>query len=312
MVTVAADKSGDYSTVQEGIDALTSAGGTVFIKPGVYHEVVRIAKPHVRLEGRGDRPDEVTIVFGNSAYSSGSTFKSATVFVTADDFYATNLTLQNDFSKNHGPQTQGAQALALSVTGDRAVFRKVRLLGAQDTLYAASRSCKSEDGPCIPTRQYFEDCYIEGHVDFIFGDSQAVFDHCVIHAIAHPTVMLTAQSKHYSSEQSGYVFDHCKVTADPAVGKIYLGRPWRTYATVVFLESELDGKVDPAGWSEWHAEETRRLETAFYAEYHSTGPGANPAGREPYSRQLNENEAGKYKAERFLASSDGWNPHDVK
>jgi len=311
-VTVAADKSGDYPTVQEGIDALTASGGTVFIKPGVYREVVHVAKPHVRMEGTGDRPDQVTIVFGNSAYSSGSTFKSATVFVTADDFYAANLTFENDFSKNHGPQTQGAQALALSVTGDRAVFRKVRLLGAQDTLYAASRSCQSEAGPCIPTRQYFEDCYIEGHVDFIFGDSQAVFDHCIIHAIAHPTVMLTAQSKHYPSEPSGYVFDHCRVTSDPAVGKIFLGRPWRTYATVIFLESELDGKVDPAGWSEWHAEETRRLETALYAEYHSTGPGANPARREPFSRQLNSSEADKYKAEHFLAGSDGWNPQGVK
>jgi polygalacturonase len=311
-VIVAADKTGDYSTIQEGIDALTATGGTVFIKPGVYREVLHVAKPYVRMEGTGDRPDQVTIVFGNSAYSSGSTFKSATVFVTADDFFARNLTFQNDFSKNHEPQAQGAQALALSVTGDRAVFRHVRILGAQDTLYAASRSCQSEAGPCIPTRQYFENCYVEGHVDFIFGDSQAVFDHCVIHAIAHPTVMLTAQSKHYSSEPSGYVFDHCKVTSDPAVGKIFLGRPWRSYATVVFLDSELDGKIDPAGWSEWHAEETRRLETAFYAEYHSMGPGANPAGREPYSKQLNPNEADKYKAAHFLAGSDGWNPSAVK
>jgi polygalacturonase len=312
IVTVAADKSGDYQTVQEGIDALTTTGGTVFIKPGVYREVLHMAKPHLRMEGTGSRPDEVTIVFGNSAYSSGSTFKSATVFVTADDFYATNLTFQNDFSKNHEAQVQGAQALALSVTADRAVFRHVRILGAQDTLYAASRSCKSEDGPCIPTRQYFEDCYVEGHVDFIFGDSQAVFDHCIIHAIAHPTVMLTAQSKHYPSEPSGYVFDHCKVTSDPAVGKIYLGRPWRTYATVIFLESELDGKVDPAGWSEWHAEETRRLETAFYAEYHSTGPGANPAKRESYSKQLSPSDADKYKAAHFLAGTDGWDPSAVK
>jgi polygalacturonase len=310
-VVVAADGSGDYRTVQEGIDALSIQGGTVVIRPGTYREVIHVAKPHVRMEGAGDAPDQVAIVFGNSASSSGSTFKSATAFVTGDDFYARNLTFQNDFSKNHAPQAQGSQAVALSVTADRAVFRKVRILGAQDTLYAASRSCQSEEGPCVPARQYFEDCYIEGHVDFIFGDSMAFFRHCTIHAIAHSTVFLTAQSKHYPSEPSGYVFDHCTVTADPAVGKVFLGRPWRAYSTVIFLNSELDDKVDAAGWSEWHAEETHRLETAFYAEYQSTGHGANPAKRESHSKQITPGEADQYSAARFLAGDDGWNPSQV-
>jgi polygalacturonase len=310
-VVVAADGSGDYRTVQEGIDALRMMGGTVIIRPGTYREVIHVAKPHVRMEGAGDSPEQVVIVFGNSASSSGSTFKSATAFVTGDNFYARNLTFQNDFSKNHAPQAQGSQALALSVTGDRAVFRKVRIQGAQDTLYAASRSCQSEEGPCVPARQYFEDCYIEGHVDFIFGDSIAFFRHCTIHAIAHSTVYLTAQSKHYPSEPSGYVFDHCKVTADPGVGKVFLGRPWRAYSTVIFLNSELDAKIDPAGWSEWHVEETRRLETAFYAEYQSTGLGANPAEREPHSKQLTSDEAGQYGVAHFLAGADGWNPSQV-
>ena len=307
-VLVAADGSGDYRTVQEGVDALVAKGGTVRIKPDTYREVVRVAKPHVRLLGLGDDPSQVVIVFGNSAYSSGSTFKSATVFVTADDFYAGNLTFQNDFSKNHEQPVQGGQALALSVTGDRAIFSKVRFLGAQDTLFAASRECQSEKGPCVPTRQYFEDCYIEGHVDFIFGDSKAVFERCELHAIEHPTVMLTAQSKRYPEEQSGYVFNHCRVTSDPGVGKIFLGRPWRDYASVVFLNTELSAKVDSAGWSEWREGETRRLETAFYAEYRSSGPGANPGHREVHSRQLSEDEVRKFGPASFLAGDDGWNP----
>ena len=309
---VSGDGSEEYMTVQQGIDALGPDGGTVSIRPGTYREVLHIAKPHVRMEGTGDSPEKVVIVSSNSAYSSGSTFKSATVFVTADDFFAQNLSFQNDFSKNQKPQEQGSQALALSVTGDRAAFRNVRILGAQDTLYAASRSCQSDHGPCIPTRQYFENCYIEGHVDFIFGDSKAFFDHCEIHAIAHDVVMLTAQGKHYPEEESGYVFDHCTVTSDAGVGEIFLGRPWRPYATVVFLNSQLDAKVNPAGWSEWHAEQTRELDNAFYAEYASTGPGANPKSREPHSWQLDEKEARKYGAAVFLAGSDGWNPTAVK
>lgn len=310
-VLVAADGSGDYTTVQQGVDALVGTGGTVRIKPGTYREVVRVAKPHIRLLGVGDDSSRVVIVFGNSAYSSGSTFKSATVFVTADDFYARNLTVQNDFSKNHELPVQGGQALALSVTGDRAIFSKVRFLGAQDTLFAASRECQSENGPCVPTRQYFEDCYIEGHIDFIFGDSKAVFERCEIHAIEHPTVMLTAQSKRYPEEHSGYVFDHCRVTSDSGVGKIFLGRPWRDYASVVFMNTELSAKVDRAGWSEWKTGETHRLETAFYAEYKSSGPGANPDNRETYARQLTDSEAGRFSPTNFLAGDDGWNPTEA-
>jgi polygalacturonase len=307
-LTVAADGSGDYRSVQQAIDALGSKGGSVRIKPGTYREVVRVDRPHVRMEGLGDDPSKVVIVYGNSASTTGSTFMSATVFVTGDDFYAANITFQNDFSRTHELQPQGSQAVALSVTGDRAVFRNARFLGAQDTLYAASRSCQSETGPCVPTRQYFRDCYVEGHVDFIFGDSKAVFDHCIIHAVAHPDVMLTAQSKKYPEQESGYVFIHSIVTADAGVGRIFLGRPWRGYASVVFLNTELDRKVAPEGWREWHPGETERLATATYAEYKSTGAGAQPKLREPHSRQLTDEEAAKYESCAFLAGTDGWDP----
>ena len=305
---VAADGNGNFRTVQEAVDSLTAQGGSITIRPGVYHEVVRVAKPHVRMIGSGVKPAEVVIVYGESAYTTGSTFKSATVFVTASDFFAENLTMQNDYSLHNARKSQGDQALAISVSGDRAVFEKVRFLGGQDTLYAAGRGCKSEMGPCEPARQYFHNCYIEGHVDFIFGDALAVFDHCEIHAIAYPTALLTAQSKHYPSQASGYVFNHCTITSDPATGQIYLGRPWRDYAEVVFLNSVMDAKVNPVGWSEWHPGETERLKTATYAEYQSTGLGASPGTREEYSRQLTAAEAAKYATNVFLEGSDHWRP----
>jgi pectin methylesterase-like acyl-CoA thioesterase len=294
--------------VQDGVDALSADGGLVLIKPGTYREVVHVAKPHVGMKGLTDDASNVVIVYSNNAGSSGGTFYSATVFVNADNFFAENLTFQNDYSQVHGQQQQGSQAVAMSVRGDRAVFRNVRFLGAQDTLFAAARSCESDTGPCIAARQYFRNCYIEGNVDFIFGDSLAVFDRCLIHVIAHEKVFITAQSKRYPEQLSGYVFDHCKITSAPEVGKVFLGRPWRPYATVVFLSSELDEKIDPAGWDEWHAGETHRLETAFYAEYGSTGPGGNIARRDPHSRQLKDNEIKKYQAASFLAGSDGWDP----
>jgi len=309
---VAADGSGDFRTVQQAVDALTDEGGTIRIRPGVYREVVRVSKPHVHLEGTSDA-SQVTIVYGNSAGTSGGTLNSATVSVTADDFSAEGMTFANDFSKDRPLTSQGSQAVALAITGDRAILHNVRMLGAQDTLYAGSKGCASEQGSCTSTRQFFSHCYIEGNVDFIFGDAKAVFIKCEIHAIPHSIVMLTAQSKRYPQEESGFVFDHCKITAEPGVEHIFLGRPWRPYASVVFLNSEMQAHVEPEGWREWHPGETNSLQTAYYAEFNSIGPAsAAPAStkdkREPYSHALTAAEAEGFTAQKFLAGADGWEP----
>jgi pectin methylesterase-like acyl-CoA thioesterase len=248
----------------------------------------------------------VVLSYDLSAGTAGGTTKSASVTVSGDDFYAENLTIENTFSRTRPLEHEGSQAVALKVTGDRAVFRKVRFLGYQDTLYAASKSCASDAGPCVPARQYFADCYIEGNVDFIFGDALAYFENCEIHALAHGQVMITAQSRHYAEEPSGYVFDHCRLTAEPGAKHVYLGRPWRAYATVVYRATEMDAEIEPAGWHEWEHNGKPSLPTAFYAEYHSRGPGANPA-----RRQLTDAEAARFERRRFLAGDDQWDATDA-
>jgi pectin methylesterase-like acyl-CoA thioesterase len=310
-VTVAADGSADFTSVQASIDAAPAAGGVIRIRPGVYRERLAVAKPGIRLRGLGATPAEVVLTYDLSAGTGGGTTKSASATISGTDFHAENLTFENSFSRDKPLTQEGSQAVAVKVTGDRAVFRRVRFLGYQDTLYAASQSCQSDAGPCVPARQYFADCYIEGNVDFIFGDALAFFDHAEIHALAHSTVMLTAQSKHYADEESGYVFDHCKVTAAAGAAKIWLGRPWRAYASVVFLHSELPAEIVPAGWSEWEHNGKASLPTVFYAEYQSTGPGANPQARDPHSRQLTAAQAAAFTPQKFLAGSDGWDPTGV-
>jgi len=200
------------------------------------------------------------------------------------------------------------QGVALHVVGDRAVFRNLRISGAQDTLFAASRYCYGDYGPCEIARQYFADCFIEGNVDFIFGDSKAVFERCELHGVPTGSVMYTAQSRHTADQDSGYIFDHCRLTGAPRNGTISLGRSWRPYATVVFLNTQIDAPVTPEGWTEWLRFGVPTLPTAYYAEYNSTGPGANPQAREKYSHQLSELEAGKWATKRFLAGKDNWNP----
>lgn len=307
---VATDNSGDFHSVQEAVNALPQNGGTIQIASGTYREVVHINKPHVRLEGDVKDPSKVVIVFNKSHGTAGGTLVSASVSVDGDDFYAQGITFANDFSLNK-PLAEGSQAVALLVRGDRAALRHVRLIGFQDTLYTGSKSCFSEQGPCVPARQYFSDCYIEGNVDFIFGDAKTVFKNCEIHALANSIVFLTAQSKHYPEELSGYVFDHCKVTAAPGTPKIYLGRPWRPYSTVVFLNTDIQAKIDPAGWREWTPGKTHKLETSFYAEFKSHGVGGDIRHRNPHAKQLQKKDADGYRAKVFLAGPDHWNAESV-
>jgi polygalacturonase len=309
---VAASGTGDYYSVQRAIDVAPPEGAVISIAPGVYRETLKIAKPNIRLRSPYPDPKKTVIVSDKSAGTAGGTLNSATVQVRADNFSAENLTFANDFNATHPQLPQGSQALALLVTGDRAVFRNMRLLGNQDTLYAASKSCTPPNAQsCTPARQYFSDSYIEGNVDFIFGDGKAVFENCEIHSTAHPIGYLTAQGKHYSDEDSGFVFNHCKLTAEPGVDNVWLGRPWRPYATVVFLNTEMSGHIEAAGWREWHPGETRSIETAFYAEYNSSGPGAHPGQRDPHTKQLTAAEAARFETKRFLSGADGWDPATV-
>ena len=301
-LTVAANGSADFRTIQAAVDALPETGGSIAVQPCTYREVVTIRKPHVRIYGTDPDPAKTALVFNNTGPKSAGTFNSATVFVEADNVSIDNLTIANDAGTGKG------QAVALAVTADRAAFYHLRLLGAQDTLFAAARYCYGDYGPCVPTRQYFRDSSIEGNTDFIFGDSMAVFDRCTLHGIPGREVMYTAQGQHYAAQQSGYVFSHCTLTADPGDTRITLGRPWRPHATVVYLNTRIDAPVIPAGWTEWPRFGQPSLPTAFFAEFHSTGPGASSATREPWSHQLTPQQAERWNPRRFLAGHDGWNP----
>jgi len=108
------------------------------------------------------------------------------------------------------------------------------------------------------------------------------------------------------------VFNHCRLTAEPGVDHVWLGRPWRPYATVIFLNTEMGPFIEPEGWREWHPGETKYMETVFYAEYNSSGPGAYPGDREAHTKHLSAAEAAQYETRRYLAGTDGWDPAAVK
>ncbi len=309
---VAVDGSGDYSSIQQALDAAPADGAVVQIAPGTYREIVTVLKSNLTLRGAGSGPEATVVVNDHSAGANGGTTHSATVNILADNFLAENITFANDFNRTHSQQSEGSQAVALLVKGDRAIFHNVRMLGNQDTLYAGSRNCNPDGASCTPARQYFSDCYIEGNVDFIFGDGKAVFDHCVIHSTPHRGGFVTAQSKHYPGEDSGYVLNQCRLSGDPAeTGDVYLGRPWRPYSTVIYLHTWMGAHIDRAGWREWSPGKTHSLDTAYYAEFDSRGPGGSPKARDPHTHQLTPQQAAQFEPMRFLAGADHWNPQAV-
>ncbi|HEY6488950.1 MAG: pectinesterase family protein [Terracidiphilus sp.] len=307
---VAADGTGDFYSIQRALDVAPTTGALVLVAPGTYREILTITKPHITLRSANPDASKTVVVNNRSSGTAGGTLHSATVNVSGDDFTAENITFQNDYNATHPQLPAGSQALALLVTGDRDRFHNVRLLGNQDTLFAGSKHCSGEGAErvCVPARQYFSDCYIEGNVDFIFGDGKTAFENCEIRSNSHFEGFITAQGKSYAAEDSGFVFHKCRLTADPGVTNVFLGRPWRPYAVVVYLNTEMGAHIQPAGWREWHPGETQRLETVFYAEEGSTGPGARLNERDPHAHRLSSTDAENYLPVNFLRGGDGWNP----
>lgn len=289
---VAKDGSGDFFSVQEAINAVPdyrkNSRTTILVREGVYKEklVVPESKINVSLVGQDGAvisyDDYATKpnLFGEDKGTSGS----SSCYIYAPDFYAENMTFEN----TSGPV---GQAVACFVNSDRAYFKNCHFLGFQDTLYTYGKGC----------RQYYENCYIEGTVDFIFGWSTAVFNHCIINSKGNGYVTAPSTDR---GQKYGYVFYDCTLTADDGVKKVYLSRPWRPYAQAVFIRCKLGKHIVPEGWNNWDQKDTEK--TVFYAEYKSSGEGANPKTRVSFSHQL-ENLKG-YEIGTVLAGNDGWNP----
>lgn len=292
-ITVSKDGTGDYTTVQEAINAVPDFRKivtTIFIKNGVYKEKLNLSasKKLVRLIGEDVTQTILTYddyankknAFGEEKGTSGS----SSFYIYGDGFSAQNIT----FANSSGPV---GQAVALWVAADQASFVNCRMLGFQDTLYTYGGS----------SRQYFKNCYIEGTVDFIFGSATAVFDDCTIFCKKGGGYITASSSP--DTVRYGYVFLNCKITGDAAEQTFYLGRPWRPYAKAVYINCELPKLIKKEGWNNWGKDSNEK--TAYYAEYKNKGEGADPKQRTGWSQQLTDTEVKAYTLDQILR---GWNP----
>ncbi|KAK9108956.1 hypothetical protein Sjap_017016 [Stephania japonica] len=275
-------KFGDYFTIQKAIDSVPIVNlcrVVIYVYPGLYREKIDIppTKAYISLVGAG--ADKTIIEWSDTAEQMGpsgrplGTFGSATIAINSEYFIAKNITFKN---KAPLPPSGalGKQAVALRISADAAAFIGCKFIGAQDTLY-------DHIG-----RHYFKECYIEGSVDFIFGDGLSLYDGCHLHAITNSYGALTAQKRESMLEETGFSFINCKVTGS---GALYLGRAWGTFSRVVFAYTYMDKIITPKGWYNW-GDKNREM-TVFYGQYKCWGPGADHGGRVWWSRELTQQEA---------------------
>lgn len=300
-LTVAQDGSGDFKTIQEAINKVRDHAEkrvVILIKPGVYQEKVVIPsfKRNITLRG-ADR--EKTLISYND-YSGKpfrgidatgdpkfSTYTSYTLLIQGNDCSVENLTIENTAGRV-------GQAVALHTEGDRIAVKNCAILGNQDTLYLAKGG----------TRNYFENCFINGTTDFIFGAATAYFLNCSIESLSNSYITAASTTTY---DRYGFVFVSCKLTAkDNTITKVFLGRPWRPYAQTVFIDTEMGTHIVAEGWNAWPGDKQfpDKEKTVYYAEYASKGPGASDLRkRVSWSKQLKKSDLKRYTLNEVL---NGW------
>ncbi|WP_416976233.1 pectinesterase family protein [Streptomyces sp. T028] len=286
-LTVAADGTGQYRTVQAAVNAVPANNTSrvvISVKPGTYREVVKVPanKPHVTIQGTGGSRKDTTIVYGNAAGmtkpdGSGTygTPGSATVSVLSDDSQVRNLTVTNDFDESKH-QDIANQAVALLTQADRIWLDGVIVNGDQDTLEMET-AAKDKLG-----RVYISNSYITGNVDFIFGRATAVIDRSVITLKKRwngtSAGYVTAPST--PADRKGILINRSTVNGDVSSASFFLGRNWHPGGDTAVdpqttvRDSSLSAAIKSTPWSDmggfsWKDDR--------FAEYKNTGAGSGAA-----------------------------------
>ena len=320
-IVVAGDGSGEYTGLQAAVDAVPGDGrGTaeILIRPGIYREKVVVHRNRIRIVAE----DGAVLVWNGCAKDLGpdgqekGTFLSSTLMVTGHDVEVDNLTIRNDA----GDGRLVGQAVAVYAAGDRGIWRNCRMIAHQDTLFCgplripngtedvgsrcgeAEAVPRVEDGHLTRSRQYFENCYIEGDVDFIFGCYRCWFENCELFMGSRGGWYTAANTN--PEQPYGMVFHRCRLTGACGEGEAYLGRPWRSGARTVFLECGMDAHVAPEGFADW---DDIRVVTDRCGEWRTAGVRADQRTRHPAQKRLTDREAAEYTVAAVL---EGWQPNE--
>ena len=245
-----------YQTIQSALDANQSSLKdrlVLAIDPGTYTEAVQVNKPGVIFKNTDSTGQKAVVITYNN-YSSNTfdangnfvpqdnhdlgTSKCGTVIVTAaaTGFSAENITFENSYNvTDHTKEGEQTPAVAFDSLADQVYLKNCNLIGRQDTVYLQGKG----------NRVYINGGKIEGTVDFIFGDANALIENATINMAYYPgrkTGYFAAPNT--AKGQTGLVFNNCQLTVDNQYGSnaaIYLARPWQT--TVQTTSKVVNGKT---------------------------------------------------------------------
>ncbi|XP_056683214.1 probable pectinesterase 55 [Spinacia oleracea] len=285
-ITVSQSGNANFTTIADALKFIPSGNNQwvkILLKPGTYKEKIEIQqdKGCIVLEGEDRNTTKITY----DAHSN--TFESVTFSVLMDNFVAKRVTFENSYNIIKKDTLPGViPAVAYKSYGDKHAFYSCGFVGFQDTIW-------DDIG-----RHYFKSCYIEGAVDFIWGNGQSVYEDCEINVTGEGYI--TAHGRESANDTSGYVFRGCNVSG---TGKVVLGRAYRSFARVIFIESKFDNVINPEGWFIWH--QAGHEKDITYAEVNCKGPGANTSNRVPWEKKLDASQVEQYTTQAFV-DHDGW------
>lgn len=320
--TVALDGSGNFTKIQDAIDAVKpnqKSRTIIRIKNGVYQtEKLIVPEDKQNITFLGENRDKTIISYHiydckdglnnkcpaeDAAKWTGLNIRtSATIAVYGNGFRAENITFRN----TAGPV---GQALAITVCADKNTFVNCSFLGYQDTIYLWTAG----------SRSYFLNCLIVGRTDFIYGAGIAFFDDCEIKSFGGGWITAPSTPK---DQPFGFIFYKCKITfatdsprKDDDHQSIALGRPWHAYPKVAWLYCDMCKNINPQGWNTtWRMDYADTDPDLHLYEYKNSGAGADMTNRSKWAglRALNDEEAKQYNIKNILSGKDNWNPLKIK
>ncbi|CAL0331149.1 unnamed protein product [Lupinus luteus] len=303
VISVDVNGSGHFRSVQAAVNAVPENNRMnvlIQISAGYYIEkvVVPVTKPYITFEGEGR--DVTVIEWHDRASDPGPngqqlrTYRTASVTVFANYFSARNISFKNT-APAPMPGMQGWQAAAFRISGDKAYFSGCGFYGAQDTL------CDDAG------RHYFKDCYIEGSIDFIFGNGRSMYKDCELHSIATRFGSIAAQDRKSPKEKTGFAFVGCKVTGK---GPVYVGRAMGQYSRIVYAYTYFADIVAHGGWDDWNNADNNN-KTVFFGVYKCWGPGAAAISGVSLAQELDFEAAHPFLVKSFVNGRHWIAPSDA-
>ncbi|KAK7308636.1 hypothetical protein VNO77_42255 [Canavalia gladiata] len=282
---------GNFSTIQSAIDSVPSNNKNwvqINVNAGTYREklTIPVDKPYIIIEGQGKLN---TFVEWDD---HDNILQCPTFSAWANNLVIRFISFRNSYNspKNSNPMTP---AVATLISGNESYFLNVGFYGVQDTLWDNKGT------------HYYQNCTIQGAVDFIFGAGQSIFNGCDINVVdAEPgedlAGFITAQGRTNPNDSNGFVFKNCSINVN---GRTYLGRPWRPYARVLFYNSTMPNIIEPEGWAPWN--HTLEGDESTFAESRNNGPGADTSKRVSWVKKLDSVTVRKMTSTRFV-DNNGW------